>query len=237
MIVAWLCPHRFPHWREVYARTAADADLLLVRVQRGNPIGLKAADVPHLFRGRRVVTFETSKPWTSSSWRQEFCDKTRELESTANGSQLTILQFDEDEALSSEQVRADAALIEGGARSVWYRFQGPLPAADGAFDGFPASVTYPAAPHCKVWRWFPGASFTVPRYQGYASPCGFPKQPDKRLHVMSENRIKHLLLATPELRKGRPIDFAKYQRRANRRVTTTRQAPHFETWLTTLVGD
>ncbi len=152
MIIAWLCPHRFPAWREVYRRTAAVADVLIVRVQRGNPLGLTedvVDDGDPLFRGTRLVTFDSPNRWNSSNWRQEFCDRTRDL---IGDEPATILQFDEDEALSSEQVKTDVARIEAGARSIWYRFHGPLPSADGAFDRFPASVTYPAAPHCKIWR-------------------------------------------------------------------------------------
>jgi hypothetical protein len=243
MIVAWLSPHRFPAWRNVHRRTAAGADLLVVRLQRGNPLGLTAETVDDgdpLFSGKRVVTFYGAVRWTASNWRQEFCDRTRDL---IGNSPAIIQQFDEDEALTSAQVAADRELLAAGRRSIWYRFKGPLPSVDGAFDSLPAHVTYPAAPHCKLWTWFSEASFTRPRYQGYASPCGIPKQPDRRNHVLSSNRILHLLLATPALRAGRRADLEKYLRRAHRsdRMAAVLKeigpAPSFETWLKETIGD
>lgn len=242
LVVAWLCPYRFPAWRDVYRRTVASADVLLVRIQPRNPLGLTAADVDRsgsFTAEKPLVVFEGASRWTRSNWRQEFCDRTREL---LGDRPATILQFDEDEALSSEQVRTDVGRIDAGADSVWYRFRGPLTTIDGAFDRVPPTIRYPAAPHCKIWRWFPEASFERPRYQGYASPCGIPRQPDRRRHVISEHQIHHLLLATPELRQSRRLDLSKYLQRAKRNdlhLAALRRGPQvaFETWLTSLVGE
>jgi len=203
LVVLWGSPYRFPSWEAIVRSAAVVASCTLLRIQPGNLVKINQASLliqPPF--GNPVHGFTSSQKWNPFSWRNEFAEQMDKR--FADRQEAIVIQLDEDEYLSPEQLSEDVERMQTEhLDAMFYRFD--IPTLDKACPWLPAGAVYPLAPHCKIFRWRPGVRFSRPGdpYQGYAAPRGYPRQPNGNNARMSQHRIQHLLFATPELRRMR----------------------------------
>lgn len=213
MLLGQMSLYRFPYWRMTVKSLARYCDQLHIRIQpHSTQQPITHADVVsaaetlgpgdvHLFSSQMDRSHQ-------SAWREELI---RMLDGHAQAGDV-VLSLDEDEVYG-EGIQQDLDNFqESTAAYALFGYRRPMPTIDGSLDKCPH--VYPAARHCKMFRWQPGLTFQP--YRGYARCTQFADPAVPRYDARS--LISHYCFFDESLRTGlRKDEYAKFEVRTTQR--------------------
>ena len=190
---------RFPRYRETLGRLAQLCDGLCIRVDLNGDVPTDFSIEQEIMKKYQIPVYvkRSSERWNQWKWREEMVRMLDQLPEVD-----VVLSLDEDEAFGVGFHQDLRNFINSDKNYAMMGYEKPMPSKNGFMDQY--DRVYPAASHCKMYKFRPGLTFNP--YRGYAKPTNFVHESP----FAAQSKILHYCFYDQACRDTRKGAFEKY---------------------------